>query len=246
LIPRNPRQQFEVREVIARLVDGSRFHEFKARYGPTLVCGFADWMGHRVGILANNGVLLSEAALKGAHFVQLCCQRRIPMVFLQNITGFMVGQQYEERGIIKDGAKMVQAVATAEVPKLTVILGASHGAGNYAMCGRGYGPRFLFTWPSARISVMGAQQAAHVLVTLKQQQQQRDRGKHPLAAEEQRRLAEPILKQYEVEESPYFAAARLWDDGILDPVDTRQVIGQCLDIATIAAPAESHHPVFRM
>jgi acetyl-CoA carboxylase carboxyltransferase component len=246
LIPRNPRQQYEVREVIARLVDGSRFHEFKARYGPTLVCGFAQWMGHQVGVLANNGVLLSESALKGAHFVQLCCQRRVPMIFLQNITGFMVGQHYEERGIIKDGAKMVQAVATADVPKLTVIIGASHGAGNYAMCGRGYGPRFLFTWPSARISVMGAQQAAHVLVTLKLQQQQRERGKRPLSEDEQRKLVEPILKQYEMEESPYFATGRLWDDGILDPVDTRRVIGLCLDVATMTPPVESHPPVFRM
>jgi 3-methylcrotonyl-CoA carboxylase beta subunit len=246
LIPRNPRQQFEVREVIARLVDGSRFHEFKARYGPTLVCGFAHWMGHQVGILGNNGVLLPEAALKGAHFIQLCCQRRIPLVFLQNITGFMVGQQYEERGIIKDGAKMVQAVATADVPKLTVVIGASHGAGNYAMCGRGYGPRFLFTWPSARISVMGAQQAAHVLVTVKQQQQQRERGKRPLSAEEERRLADPILKQYETEESPYYSAARLWDDGILDPLETRRVIGLCLDVCILQPSAESRHPVFRM
>ncbi|MCS6898000.1 MAG: methylcrotonoyl-CoA carboxylase, partial [Nitrospira sp.] len=174
LIPNNPRQTFDVREVIARLVDGSRFHEFKARYGSTLICGFARWMGHLVGIIGNNGVFLSEAALKGAHFVQLCNQRRIPLVFLQNITGFMVGKDYEARGIIKDGAKMVQAVATAEVPMLTVIIGASHGAGNYAMCGRAYGPRFLFLWPNARISVMGSHQAAQVLLTIKQQQLARE------------------------------------------------------------------------
>jgi 3-methylcrotonyl-CoA carboxylase beta subunit len=244
LIPSNPRQMFEVREVIARLVDGSRFHEFKARYGPTLVCGFAQWNGHQVGILANNGVLFSESALKGAHFVQLCSQRRVPLIFLQNITGFMVGKQYEERGIIKDGAKMVQAVATAEVPKFTVVIGASHGAGNYAMCGRGYGPRFLFVWPNARISVMGAQQAAHVLVTVKQQQLTRD--KETLSDDEKRRIADSILKQYEEEGSPYFSTARLWDDGILDPLDTRRVIGLCLDVAMMTPTRETHAPVFRM
>ncbi|HJU04057.1 MAG TPA: carboxyl transferase domain-containing protein [Nitrospiraceae bacterium] len=244
LIPNNPRQMFEVREVIARLVDGSRFHEFKARYGPTLVCGFAHWMGHQVGILANNGVFFSEAALKGAHFVQLCSQRRVPLIFLQNITGFMVGKQYEERGIIKDGAKMVQAVATAEVPKLTVIIGASHGAGNYAMCGRGYGPRFLFVWPNARISVMGAQQAAHVLVTVKQQQSTRDKGN--FSDHERRRITDTIMKQYEQEGSPYFGTARLWDDGIVDPVETRHAIGLCLDVVTLTPMRETHTPVFRM
>jgi 3-methylcrotonyl-CoA carboxylase beta subunit len=244
LIPSNPRQMFEVRDVIARLVDGSRFHEFKARYGPTLVCGFAHWMGHQVGILANNGVLFSEAALKGAHFVQLCSQRRLPLIFLQNITGFMVGKQYEERGIIKDGAKMVQAVATADVPKFTVIIGASHGAGNYAMCGRGYGPRFLFVWPNARISVMGAQQAAHVLVTVKQQRVARDKG--TLMDDEKHRMTDSIVKQYEQEGSPYFSTARLWDDGILDPVDTRRVISLCLDVATVTPIHETHAPVFRM
>ncbi|MGH7230815.1 MAG: carboxyl transferase domain-containing protein [Nitrospiraceae bacterium] len=244
LIPSNPRHLFEVREVIARVVDGSRFHEFKARYGPTLVCGFARWMGHQVGILANNGVLFSEAALKGAHFVQLCNQRRVPLVFLQNVTGFMVGKQYEERGIIKDGAKMVQAVATAEVPKFTVIIGASHGAGNYAMCGRAYGPRFLFVWPNARTSVMGAQQAAHVLVAVKQQQVTRD--KNTLPEGEQRRIADAIVKQYEQEGSPYFSTARLWDDGILDPVDTRRVIGLCLDVAMLTPTRETRAPVFRM
>src|SRR5262249_36039169 len=164
------------REVVARLVDGSKFHEFKARYGQTLICGFARWMGHQVGIIASNGVLLSEAALKGAHYVELCTQRRIPLVFLQNITGFMVGREYEARGIIKDAAKMVRAVATADVPKFTIIIGASHGAGNYAMCGRAYGARFVFLWPNARTSVMGAQQAAQVLVTVKRQQRAREKG----------------------------------------------------------------------
>jgi acetyl-CoA carboxylase carboxyltransferase component len=244
LIPSNLRQTFDAREVIARLVDGSRFHEFKARYGQTLVCGFARWMGHQVGIVANNGVLLSESALKGAHFVQLCSQRRIPLIFLQNITGFMVGREYEERGIIKDGAKMVQAVAVTEVPKFTVIIGASHGAGNYAMCGRGYSPRFLFLWPHARVSVMGPWQAAQVLATVKQQQLERERK--TLSDEERRRITETILQQYEQEGSPYFSTARLWDDGILDPAETRRVLGLCLDIAVTAPIRESRAPVFRM
>ncbi|WHZ14192.1 MAG: Methylcrotonyl-CoA carboxylase carboxyl transferase subunit [Nitrospira sp.] len=244
IIPDNPRQMFEVREVIARLVDGSRFHEFKARYGQTLVCGFAHWTGHLVGIIANNGVLLSESSLKGAHFVQLCAQRRVPLLFLQNITGFMVGKDYEGRGIIKDGAKMVQAVATAEVPKFTILIGASHGAGNYAMCGRGYGPRFLFSWPNARISVMGAQQAAQVLVTVKQQQRKREQA--TLSEAERQRITEATLRQYEQEGSPYFSSARLWDDGILDPLETRKVLGLCLDIAAGTPTKESHVPVFRM
>ncbi len=244
VIPANPRRVCDAREVIARLVDGSKFHEFKARYGPTLVCGFAHWCGHQVGILANHGVLFSEAALKGAHFVQLCGQRRIPLIFLQNITGFMVGKEYEARGIIKDGAKMVQAVATAEVPKFTVIIGASHGAGNYAMCGRGYGPRFLFTWPNARISVMGAQQAAQVLVTVKQQQ--RDREHASLSDEERRRITDTTLQQYESEGHPYFSTARLWDDGIIDPLDTRRVISLCLDVATTAPIRDARAPVYRM
>jgi 3-methylcrotonyl-CoA carboxylase beta subunit len=201
-------------------------------------------MGHLVGIVANNGVLLSEAALKGAHFVQLCAQRRLPLVFLQNITGFMVGRHYEERGIIKDGAKMVQAVATAEVPKFTVIIGASHGAGNYAMCGRGYSPRFLFLWPNARISVMGARQAAQVLVTVKQQQLERERK--TLSEDEQRRITESFLQQYEQEGSPSFSTARLWDDGIIDPAETRRVLGLCLDVAATTPIRESHAPVFRM
>ncbi|HET6674454.1 MAG TPA: carboxyl transferase domain-containing protein [Nitrospiraceae bacterium] len=244
LIPANPRRTCDAHEVIARLVDGSRFQEFKARYGQTLVCGFAHWMGHQVGLVANNGILFSESAQKGAHFVQLCSQRRIPLIFLQNIPGFMVGKEYEGRGIIKDGAKMVQAVATAEVPKFTIMIGASHGAGNYAMCGRGYGPRFLFVWPNARISVMGAQQAAQVLVTVKQQQRRRERG--ALSDHEQRRLTESILEQYEQEGSPYFSTARLWDDGILDPIETRRVLGLCLDLAALMPTRESRAPVFRM
>jgi len=244
VISSDPRQAFEAREVIARLVDGSRFQEFKARYGSTLVCGFAHWTGHLVGVVANNGVLLSEAALKGAHFVQLCTQRRIPLIFLQNITGFMVGREYEARGIIKDGAKMVQAVATADVPKLTVIIGASHGAGNYAMCGRGYDPRFLFLWPNARTSVMGASQAAQVLVTVKQQQRERERG--ALSQDERRQITDAIRRQYELEGSPYFSTARLWDDGIVDPADTRRLLGACLDIAMMIPPRESRPPVFRM
>jgi 3-methylcrotonyl-CoA carboxylase beta subunit len=244
LIPSNPRVTFEAREVIARLVDGSQFLEFKARYGRTLVCGFARWTGHQVGILANNGVLLSEAALKGAHFVQLCAQRRLPLVFLQNITGFMVGKEYEAHGIIKDGAKMVQAVATADVPKFTIIIGASHGAGNYAMCGRAYGPRFVFLWPNARTSVMGAQQAAHVLVTVKQQQ--RAREKAAFTDEEQRRLRDSTVAQYEREGSPYFSTARLWDDGIIDPADTRSILGLCLDAALTMPVRRTHPPVFRM
>ena len=239
LIPDTLRQSFEVREIIARLVDGSRFHEFKARYGHTLVCGFAHWMGHLVGIVANNGILFSEAALKGAHFIQLCGQRRVPLIFLQNVPGFMVGKEYEARGIIRDGAKMVQAVATAEVPKLTVIIGASHGAGNYAMCGRGYGPRFLFTWPNARISVMGPSQAAQVLLTVKRQ-------KGASSANDERKLTESIHQQYEQEGSPYFSTARLWDDGILDPVDTRRVLGLCLDVVAAAPIHEKRTPVFRM
>ena len=244
LVPSNPRQTFEACEVIARLVDGSRFHEFKARYGRTLTCGFARWMGHRVGIIANNGVLLSEAALKGAHFVQLCAQRRLPLVFLQNITGFMVGKNYEARGIIKDGAKMVQTVATADVPKFTIIIGASHGAGNYAMCGRAYGPRFLFLWPNARTSVMGAQQAAQVLVTVKQQQRAREKGL--LSKDEQQKMSESTLSQYERESSPYFSTARLWDDGIIDPLETRRILGLCLDVAMTTPVRGSHPPVFRM
>jgi len=230
--------------VIARLVDGSRFHEFKEEYGTTLVCGFARWMGYLVGIVANNGVLFSESALKGAHFIEMCGQRKIPLVFLQNITGFMVGKRYEEGGIAKDGAKMVQAVATAPVPRFTVIMGGSHGAGNYAMCGRGYLPRFLFTWPNARISVMGADQAASVLVTVKQAQLARD-GK-TLSAEEEAQISGKIKAKYNEEGHPYFATARLWDDGILDPVDTRAAIALSLSVSRYAPLPDPKYPVYRM
>ncbi len=244
ILPRDPRRPYEVREVIARLVDGSRFHEFKPLYGTTLVTGFARLHGFEVGLLANNGVLFSEAALKGTHFILLACQRRVPLVFLQNITGFMVGKQYEHGGITKDGAKMVHAVATAQVPKLTVMIGASHGAGNYAMCGRSYGPRFLFSWPNARISVMGGEQAAMTLLAVKREQL-RAQGK-TLTPEEEAALTAPILAKYEEESSAYYGSARLWDDGIIDPVDTRDVLGLALAVALRAAVPAPRHGVLRM
>ncbi|MBI5366336.1 MAG: methylcrotonoyl-CoA carboxylase, partial [Planctomycetes bacterium] len=213
-------------------------------YGPTLVCGFARWHGYPVGIVANNGVLFSESALKGAHFVQLCNQRRTPLIFLQNITGFMVGKRYEQGGIAKDGAKMVQAVATAAVPRITVIIGGSHGAGNYAMCGRGYRPRFLFTWPNARVSVMGAEQAAAVLVQVKREQLARD-GK-TLSEDEARAIAAPVREKYEREGDPYYGSSLLWDDGVIDPAETRSVVALALS-ATLNAPVETGPaPVFRM
>jgi acetyl-CoA carboxylase carboxyltransferase component len=244
ILPTDTKQPYDVHELLARLVDGSRFHEFKASYGTTLVTGFARWMGYPVGIVANNGVLFSESALKGAHFVELCAQRRIPLLFLQNITGFMVGKRYEAGGIAKDGAKMVQAVATAEVPRLTVLIGASHGAGNYAMCGRGYRPRFLFTWPNSRISVMGAEQAASVLVQVKRDQLARE-GK-TLSKEEAEAISNPVLEKYEREGSPYFATAHLWDDGVIDPVETRAAVALALS-ATLNAPVtRGPAPVFRM
>jgi acetyl-CoA carboxylase carboxyltransferase component len=244
VLPPDLKQPYDVHEVLARLLDGSRFHEFKASYGSTLVCGFGRWMGYPVGIVANNGVLFSESALKGAHFVELCAQRRIPLVFLQNITGFMVGKKYEAGGIAKDGAKMVQAVATAAVPRITVLIGASHGAGNYAMCGRGYRPRFLFAWPNSRISVMGGQQAAEVLVQVKREQLQRE-GKS-LSPEEARAIADPVLAKYEAEGSPYFATGHLWDDGVIDPAQTREAVGLALS-ATLNAPVvRGLAPVFRM
>lgn len=239
IIPPDTRQPYDVREIIARLVDGSRFQEFKKEYGTTLVTGFARWMGYQVGILANNGVLFSESAIKGAHFIEICSQRGIPLVFLQNITGFMVGKRYEEGGITKDGAKMVQAVSAARVPKFTVIIGASHGAGNYAMCGRAYSPRFLFTWPNSRISVMGAEQAAQVLVTIKEM-------KGPVTDEERREIADPVREQYDKEGSPYYATARLWDDGIILPTETRMTIGLCIAASLYAPIPETSWPVFRM
>jgi acetyl-CoA carboxylase carboxyltransferase component len=244
VIPKDSRKPFEVREIIARIVDGSRFHEFKALYGTTLVCGFARIMGYPVGILANNGVLFSESALKGSHFIELCCQRRVPLVFLQNITGFMVGRKYEAGGIAKDGAKMVTAVTCANVPKFTVIIGGSFGAGNYGMCGRAYGPRQLWMWPNARISVMGGLQAATVLLTVKRDQLWR-KGQE-MSKEEEKQLTDPILKKYEVEGNPYYSTARIWDDGVIDPVDTRIVLGLGIS-ASLNAPIPASKPgVFRM
>jgi 3-methylcrotonyl-CoA carboxylase beta subunit len=245
ILPANFRETYDVHEIIARLADGSKFREFKSRYGTTLVCGFAHVHGYPVGIIANNGVLFSESALKGTHFIELCDQRGIPILFLQNITGFMVGRDYEAGGIAKDGAKMVHAVANTRVPKLTIVIGGSFGAGNYAMSGRAYGSRFVWMWPNARISVMGGEQAATVLLTVKQDQLARE-GKPVLASAEADEFKRPILEKYETEGSPYYATARLWDDGVIDPVDTRQVLGLALSIV-LNAPAEQHpFGVFRM
>lgn len=244
LIPSDLKQNYDVREVIARIVDGSEFDEFKTRYGTTLVCGFARIHGHPVGILANNGVLFSESAQKGAHFIELCCQRRIPLLFLQNITGFMVGSNYEAGGIAKDGAKMVNAVACATVPKLTVIIGGSFGAGNYGMCGRAYDPRFLWIWPNARISVMGGEQAAEVLAQVKKDSLAR-KGK-TLSAEEEAAIKIPVIETYDHKGNPIYASARLWDDGIIDPVNTRDVLGQSLSVAMNAPIEETRFGVFRM
>jgi len=233
-----------VREVISRVVDGSRLHEFKPLYGETLVCGFARVMGHPVGVVANNGILFSESALKGAHFVELCSSRGIPLVFLQNITGFMVGREYEAGGIAKDGAKLVMAVANANVPKLTVVIGGSFGAGNYGMCGRAYGPRFLWMWPNARISVMGGSQAANVLLTVQEENLARE-GRE-MTDEEREEFRRPILEKYEEEGNPYHSTARLWDDGVIDPVDTRMVLALGLSAAANAPPEETTFGVFRM
>ena len=244
VIPRDPRQAYDVREVIARLVDGSCFAEFKALYGTTLVCGFARLHGMLVGIVANNGVFFVESAEKGAHFVELCGQRKIPLIFLQNITGFIVGKQYEAAGIARAGAKMVHAVSTCGVPRFTVIVGGSFGAGNYAMCGRAYDPRFLFMWPNARISVMGAEQAAGVLTTVKRDQLAREGI--ALSPEEERGIAGPILEKYESEGNPYYSTARLWDDGIVDLAQTRDVLGLAIS-ASLNAPMDGMRPgVFRM
>jgi acetyl-CoA carboxylase carboxyltransferase component len=244
IIPRDPRKSYDVREIIARLVDGSRLHEFKARYGETLVCGFARIMGMTVGILANNGILFSESALKGAHFIELCCARGIPLLFLQNITGFMVGKEYENHGIAKDGAKMVMAVANAQVPKFTVIIGGSFGAGNYAMCGRAYAPRQLWMWPNARISVMGGTQAANVLLTVRLDTL-KARGKD-MTHEERQAFTNPILETYEREGHPFYSTARLWDDGIIDPTDTRMVLALGLAAAANAPLGTTNYGVFRM
>ena len=245
LIPADNRTPVDVRELIARIVDGSRFHEFKARYGTTLICGFAHIHGHKVGIVANNGILFSESSQKGAHFVELCGQRGIPLVFLQNITGFMVGKAYEAGGIAKDGAKLVTAVSCVNVPKFTVIVGGSHGAGNYGMCGRAYDPRFLFMWPNSRISVMGGPQAADVLTTVKQDQRARE-GQPPLEGDELDAFRAPILEKYETEGSPYYSTARLWDDGIIDPRDTRDVLALCLATARNAPLPDNRYGIFRM
>ncbi|MEZ5555430.1 carboxyl transferase domain-containing protein [Haliea sp.] len=244
VIPADSRQPYDVREIIMRLVDGSEFDEFKALYGESLVCGFARIHGYPVGIVANNGILFGESAVKGAHFVELCAQRKTPLVFLQNITGFMVGKQYEAGGIARHGAKMVHAVACANVPKFTVMIGGSFGAGNYAMCGRAYEPRFLFMWPNARISVMGGEQAAGVLATVKQDQLARD-GKAK-TAEEERAFKQPILDLYEKQSHPYYASARLWDDGVIDPADTRTVLGLAISAALNAPVEETRFGVFRM
>ena len=245
ILPSDNRTPYDVKEVIARLVDGSRFHEFKPRYGTTLVCGFARIHGYPVGIVANNGILFSESSLKGAHFIELCGQRGIPLIFLQNITGFMVGRDAESGGIAKDGAKLVTAVSCVPVPKFTVIIGGSHGAGNYGMCGRAYDPRFLFMWPNARISVMGGPQAADVLTSVKQDQRARE-GLPPMSGSELEDFRRPILDKYETEGSPYYSTARLWDDGVIDPRDTRDVLGLAISASLNAPFPDSDYGVFRM
>jgi 3-methylcrotonyl-CoA carboxylase beta subunit len=244
VVPVDVNASYDVREVIARLVDGSEFHEFKANYGETLVTGFAHIHGHPVGIVANNGVLFSESALKGAHFIELCDQRGVPLLFLQNLSGFMVGKDYEHGGIARNGAKMVTAVATTRVPKLTVVIGGSFGAGNYSMCGRAYSPRFLWMWPAARISVMGGNQAASVLSTVKREQF--DAAGKVWSAEEEEAFKAPIKQQFEDQGSPYYSTARLWDDGIIDPADTRRVLGMSLDIVSRTPLPETSFGLFRM
>ncbi|MDR6375966.1 carboxyl transferase domain-containing protein [Paraburkholderia caledonica] len=244
VIPVDTRKPFDIREVIARIVDDSAFDEFKARYGTTLVCGFAHIWGHPVGIIANNGILFSESALKGTHFIALCCQRKIPLVFLQNITGFMVGRKYENEGIARNGAKMVTAVATAKVPKFTVIIGGSFGAGNYGMCGRAFSPRFLWMWPNARISVMGGEQAASVLATVRRDGIEGRGGSW--SADEEEAFKQPIREQYEHQGHPYYASARLWDDGVIDPAQTRDVLGLGLSAAMNAPIEDTRFGVFRM
>lgn len=244
IIPDDLRKPFDVKEIIARLVDGSEFEEFKALYGTTLICGFAHIYGYPVGIIANNGILFSESALKGTHFIELCSQRKIPLIFLQNITGFMVGSKYEASGIAKQGAKLVTAVACTEVPKFTVIVGGSFGAGNYGMCGRAYNPRFLWMWPNARISVMGGEQAANVLAQIKRDNKEHQEENWSL--EEESHFIEKIRTQYEQQGHPYYASARLWDDGIIDPLDTRRVLGLALSTALNAPIKETRFGIFRM
>jgi len=238
------RMPFDVREIIKRIVDGSQFHEFKARFGKTLVCGFASIHGQKVGIIANNGILFSESALKGAHFVELCCQRKISLVFLQNITGFMVGKKYEAEGIAKHGAKLVMAVSNAKVPKFTVIIGGSYGAGNYGMCGRAFQPRFMWMWPNAQISVMGGEQAANVLTRVRQDVLEKDGKK--MTAKELEAFRAPLLAKYAKEASAYYSTARIWDDGIIDPVTTRDVLGLAIAASLNAPIDDTKFGVFRM
>jgi len=244
VVPTDLRTSYDVREVIGRVVDGSRLLEFKAEYGPTLVCGFAHVWGHPVGVVANNGILFSESALKGAHFIELCDRRSIPLLFLQNISGFMVGRDYEAGGIAKHGAKMVTAVACARVPKITVVIGGSFGAGNYSMCGRAYGPRFLWMWPNARISVMGGEQAASVLATIRREQLEGSGEQWP--ADEEEAFKAPIRERYEEQGNPYYSTARLWDDGVIDPLDTRRIVGLGLSAAANAPLGDIGYGVFRM
>ena len=244
VIPTDTKKPYDVREIIARIVDGSEMHEFKPRFGATLVCGFAHVEGMPVGIIANNGVLFSESAQKGAHFIELCCQRKIPLVFLQNITGFMVGRKYENEGIARHGAKMVTAVATAQVPKFTFIIGGSYGAGNYGMCGRAFNPRFLWMWPNARICVMGGEQAASVLATVRRDGIEAKGGSW--SADEEAKFKQPLLDQFAHQSHPYYASARLWDDGVIDPADTRRVLALGLSAALNAPIPETRFGVFRM
>ncbi|CAA9438125.1 MAG: Methylcrotonyl-CoA carboxylase carboxyl transferase subunit [uncultured Ramlibacter sp.] len=244
VVPIDVRKPYDVREIIARIVDGSEFHEFKARFGTTLVCGFAHVEGMPIGIVANNGILFSESAQKGAHFIELCCQRKVPLLFLQNITGFMVGRKYESEGIARHGAKMVTAVATASVPKFTIIIGGSYGAGNYGMCGRAYSPRFLWMWPNARISVMGGEQAASVLATVKRDGIEGKGGQW--SAQEEAAFKQPLLDQFAHQSHPYYSSARLWDDGVIDPADTRRVLALGMSAALNAPIGEPKFGVFRM
>jgi 3-methylcrotonyl-CoA carboxylase beta subunit len=244
VIPADPRKPYDVREILARLLDGSELDEFKANYGTTLITGFAHLHGYPVAVLANNGILFSESSLKATHFIELACQRRIPLLFLQNITGYMVGKKYEAGGIAKDGAKMVTAVATARVPKFTAIIGGSFGAGNYGMCGRAYSPRFLWMWPSARVSVMGGEQAASVLATVKREAIETKGGSW--SAEEEARFKQPILDQYETQGHPYYASARLWDDGVVDPADMRRLLGLAISASLNAPIEDTKFGIFRM
>jgi len=245
IAPVDLKKPVDSKEIIARIVDGSKFHEFKARYAPTIICGFAKIMGFPIGIIANNGVLFSETSLKGAHFIELCTSRKLPILYLQNITGFIVGKEYENRGIARDGAKLVHATANADVPKLTVVVGGSFGAGNYAMAGRAYDPRFLFMWPNAKISVMGGEQAANVLLTVKQEQL-KFRSLPEMNEEEAAKFMQPILDKYEEEGSAFYSTSRMWDDGIIDPVDTRKILGMAIAISLNKKYPEQKNGVFRM